>query len=215
MGLDVCLWDGLSTISEQHTCLSSEVAASIREDVISDQVEQNSSSKSSAWNTSRCLGEYCVYTDKGFGGQGISLITTELNYHRVREVQASEPAPELIYEKIRVESIPGKGKGLIATKTIHGGERLMAAKPALLVHRNAFMDLQPEDIYNLIDIAVDSLEPSRRASYVAQAGTMGGHKNTDILFTNSFQLSIGNHDEGFHYGSFPEISFLNHDCRPK
>jgi len=202
-------------MSEQHICLSPEVPASREEHATSDRTKHTSSSTSSVWDISHCRDEYCVYTNEGFGGQGISLITTELSYHRVREFQASEPASRPSYEKIRVESIPGKGKGLVTTKMIHRGERLTAAKPALLVHRNAFMELEPEDVYNLIDVAVDSLEPSRRASYVAQAGTMGGHKNTDILFTNSFQLSIGDHDDGFHYGNFPEISLLNHDCRPK
>jgi hypothetical protein len=110
--------------------------------------------------------------------------------------------------------IQGKGNGLVATRTIRRGERIMAARPALLVHRDALIELELEEVYHLIDLAVNSLSKPRKDRYVAQAGTMGGRKNTDILFTNSFQVSLGDLD-GFHYGNFPEVSLLNHDCRPK
>ncbi|TGJ79117.1 hypothetical protein E0Z10_g9644 [Xylaria hypoxylon] len=89
----------------------------------------------------------------------------------------------------------------------------MAARPALLVHRDAFSEIPLEDMYYMMEIAVNNLPKARKESYLAQAGTMGGHKITDILFTNSFQVALGDHD-GFHYGNFPEVSLLNHDCRP-
>ncbi|KAF2967213.1 hypothetical protein GQX73_g6378 [Xylaria multiplex] len=170
--------------------------------------------RSNVWSTSSdCFDEYCVYTNNAFLGEGISLITTASNYLRVSEIQTREAVSRSSYDKARIIEIPGKGKGLVANRTIRKGEAIMAARPALLVHRDAFSELPLEDIFHLMDVAVNNLPKPRKESYLAQAGTMGGHKITDILFTNSFQVAVGGHD-GFHYGNFPEVSLLNHDCRP-
>ncbi|KAI3332194.1 SET domain-containing protein [Xylariaceae sp. AK1471] len=218
IGQDICSWNWFSSTSEQYVCPSIDVINSlgdISDSKRSHQADADSSPKSNVWITSpNCLGEYCVYTNNDFFGKGISLVTTAPNHHRVTQIQIPEAASKSDSEKTRVVEIQGKGKGLVATRTIRRGERIMAARPALLVHRNAFSELQLEEIYYLMDLAVNSLTTPRKESYLAQAGTMGGHKITDILFTNSFQISLGNDDDGFHYGNFPDVSLLNHDCRP-
>ncbi|KAJ2977480.1 hypothetical protein NUW58_g7799 [Xylaria curta] len=213
-----CPWGSLSSAFQQYVCPSVDVVKSLHyvgDDGESHQRDDAGDPKGNVWKTfPDCFGEYCVYTNNDFFGKGISLITTAQNHVRVAQIQVAQTASRLDDEKARIAKIPGKGKGLVATKAIRRGERIMAARPALLVHRNIFSELQFEDVYYLMDMAVENLPRPRRTSYLAQAGTMGGHKITDILFTNSFQMGLGDDDDGFHYGNFPEVSLLNHDCRP-
>ncbi|KAI0447022.1 hypothetical protein F4803DRAFT_575998 [Xylaria telfairii] len=208
-------WNSLSSTFDQYMCTPVGVIDSVKSVQNDGPYHQADDPESDIWNTSPdCFGQYCVYTNNGFFGKGISLITTALNHGRAAQIRIPETLLQSDYEKARVIDISGKGKGLVAMRTIRRGERIMATSPALLVHRDVFRELLLDDVYYLMDMAVDNLPKPRKERYLAQAGTMGGHKATDILFTNSFQISLGGYDDGLHYGNFPEVSIFNHDCRP-
>ena len=52
---------------------------------------------------------------------------------------------------------------------------------------------------------------------MSQMAHFGGHKIVDIIATNSFQMNLdptGKDQNAHHYGNYPEVSRLNHDCRP-
>ncbi|KAI5925236.1 hypothetical protein F4810DRAFT_708622 [Camillea tinctor] len=166
--------------------------------------------------THHCVDEYCVYSNAGLFGQGMAVVTNPQSQRLIEQSQNSTVHIGLGEPKFRVAQIPGKGNGLIANDTIRRGEPIIASKPALLVHQGVFGDLELEDIYQLLESAVDNLPTARKASYLAQAGKMGGHRIVDILFTNSYQMNVGeHHHEAFHhYGNFPAASLFNHDCRP-
>lgn len=89
----------------------------------------------------------------------------------------------------------------------------MKKTPAMLVHRAFFesVAVAPQSQDALLDSAVALLPPPLRKEFLAQ---MGGSPSA-ILATNSFQMDIGSGSgDGHHYGNFPEVSRLNHDCRP-
>ncbi|KAI0419189.1 hypothetical protein F5X98DRAFT_335466 [Xylaria grammica] len=213
---NTCPWNWLSSTPGQYLCSSAEAIDSL-DDIRRLETHHGHNSaglQSNIWSASPdCFDEYCVYTNNDFFGKGTSLITTASNHQRIAQIQIPETVFKSSYDKARIVEIPGKGNGLVATRAIRRGERIMAARPALLVHRDAFSELPIEDMYYLMDMAVNNLPKPRKESYLAQTGTMGGHKITDILFTNSFQVGLGDYDS-FHYGNFPEASVLNHDCRP-
>ncbi|KAI8630429.1 SET domain-containing protein [Xylariaceae sp. FL1651] len=215
--LEVCSWDQPPSPFEEYLCPSIYALNPSFETLQLERRHQAgavSDPKYCVWNTHPdCFGEYCVFTNNGFFGRGLSLVTKALSHRRVAQIQELEPVSRPGDGKAQIVEIPGKGKGLVAIRSIRHGERIMAAKPALLVHRDAFSELELEEIYDLMEVAVDSLPRARKEEYLAQAATMGGQRVADILFTNSFQISVGDHD-GFHYGNFPEVSLLNHDCRP-
>ncbi|KAI1108870.1 hypothetical protein F5Y14DRAFT_434446 [Nemania sp. NC0429] len=214
---DTCSWNLLSSIPEQNMCSVENMIDHMGDAQDGETFRQRNGSgdrKHNVWSTSPdCFRGYCAYTNNDFFGEGISAVTTAPNHNRIKQIQAPEIRSESDNGIFKVVGIPGKGRGLAATRAIRRGERIMAAKPALLVHRDVFGELPLQDVYSLMDMAVNSLSSLRKASYLAQAGTMGGHKITDILFTNSFQIALEEND-GFHYGNFPEVSLLNHDCRP-
>ncbi|KAI1636543.1 hypothetical protein F4809DRAFT_650437 [Biscogniauxia mediterranea] len=164
--------------------------------------------------TQNCVDQYCVFSNSGLYGQGMAVVTNSQSQRLIEQSQNSTVHIGLGEPKYRVAQIPGKGNGLIANGTIRRGEPIIASKPALLVHQGVFGELDLEDIYQLLESAVDKLPQARKASYLAQAGKMGGHRIVDILFTNSYQMSVGGHEGFHHYGNFPAASLFNHDCRP-
>ncbi|KAI1170544.1 hypothetical protein F4777DRAFT_108202 [Nemania sp. FL0916] len=218
IGQDTCPLNSLSLmIGPPKICPSVNIISSYNTTQDRDGLSQRriaADMESDVWKTLRsCSAKYCIYTNKNFYGEAISVITTAHDRGRIGKIRAPEAISKSDRELAKVVEIPGKGRGLVATRTIRRGERIMASRPAFLVHRDIFREVALEDIYSLVDTAVNSLPTSRKDAYLAQAGTMGGHKALDILFTNAFQISLGEHD-GFHYANFPEVSILNHDCRP-
>ncbi|KAI0596285.1 hypothetical protein F4775DRAFT_585073 [Biscogniauxia sp. FL1348] len=164
--------------------------------------------------TQDCVDQYCVYSNKGLYGQGMAVVTNSQSQRLIEQSQNSTVHIGLGEPKYRVAQIPGKGNGLVANGTIRRGEPIITSKPALLVHQGVFGELDLEDIYQLLESAVENLPKARKASYLAQAGKMGGHRIVDILFTNSYQMNVGDHESFHHYGNFPAASLFNHDCRP-
>ncbi|KAI1840168.1 hypothetical protein JX266_013621 [Neoarthrinium moseri] len=160
-----------------------------------------------------CRGQYCVWTSGEASSVGMSVVTTRANRKRILERSASRTVRSEPPANFRTTEIPGKGIGMIANRRIRKGEPILTAKPAVLVHRKLVDELDLDDQYSLLDVAVSELPPMRREQFLAQAGELGGHKVSDILFTNSFQVILGGED-GQHLGNFPDVSRFNHDCRP-
>jgi hypothetical protein len=162
---------------------------------------------------SHCVKEYCVFANRKHSG-GIVLVTTQGNVDRVAGLPdlsaggASKPPPYAVTE------VPGKGHGLVANATIKHGDRIMRRMPSVLVHRNLMQHVGREEFARMLDAAIMKLPAPRRRAYMRQVGQSGGHKLSDILFTNSFQMDVGG-ENGHHLGNFPEVSRFNHDCRPK
>lgn len=213
-----------------------------------------------------CAGAYCVYAFPGFAaGQGMVVITTAANAALVRRAAegvglAAEESASDASPPFRVAPIPGKGLGLVATRAMKRGERLMVAHPALLAHRR-FLDGEVERAVQhrlLVKAVMRYLPEGTRREFLAQVGQRDhGHAHGqdsdhedyggeteldwkdsdldalgariwDIMWTNSFQMDVnpGGDEQGqgqgsssasgdgHHYGNFPRVSRLNHDCRP-
>lgn len=164
----------------------------------------------------KCAGDYCLYACRGFvAGRGIAVITTRENVQTLKTVEKKiqANAGNTFPPPFRVAEVDGKGLGLIANTTLARGNTVMAQTPVLLAHRN-FIEQIPRDQQHVLLDAVPGLLPAAtRRSFMRQMGHFGGHKVSDIMATNSFQMDIGGTDS-HHYGNFPEVSRYNHDCRP-
>jgi hypothetical protein len=148
---------------------------------------------------------------------GIVLVTTKANADLVAKFPTTARHPLGMAENpppFYTAEVPGKGIGLVANRTIKRGERIMAWQPTVIVHRQFIEKLGKEDQYRMLDMAITKLPANKRRAFMKQLGQFGGHKVSDILFTNSFQMNVGGED-GHHFANFPPISKYNHDCRPK
>lgn len=184
-------------------------------------ISRGGSNNETGWVGPRhCVREYCVYSNRQFAG-GMVVITDEKNAKWISKLPEStqartEPPPFYATE------VPGKGIGLVANKTIKRGERIMLWQPTYMFHRKLTDALSPDEQQYILDAALMKLPAPRRRAFSQQLGQFGGHRVTDILFTNSFQMDVGGgsggggqpKDEGHHLGNFPDVSRFNHDCRP-
>ncbi|KAK1988804.1 hypothetical protein LZ30DRAFT_577316 [Colletotrichum cereale] len=174
-----------------------------------------------------CAGVYCGYSRPSFaGGRGIVLVTTPFSAEEASHLSAFAAAAESFLgegegegELFRVVEVPGKGLGLIASRPIRRGQRIMAQPPAVVVHRRFVDDIDPEGQYRVLEDAAAHLPEATRAVFMAQMGQAAaarrstGQRVHDIMHTNSFELGLKISD-GHHFGNYPEVSRFNHDCRP-
>ncbi|KAI1503670.1 hypothetical protein F5X99DRAFT_374124 [Biscogniauxia marginata] len=218
LGEEICPWSSLLPHPEHHLCSPSDGLRLLSETAKQNPTQpaqisvEDDGPNADRWTAAHdCVDQFCVYSNDGFFGRGIAVVTNPQAHQHIVQSQSPTTYFKAGKPKYRVIKTQGKGDGLIANDTIRRGELIKVAKPALLVHQAVLGGLDLEDLYELIDAAVDSLPEARKASYLAQSGQMGGHKTIDILFTNSYQMNVGEH---FHYGNFPDASLFNHDCRP-
>ncbi|KAK7970572.1 Het domain protein [Apiospora saccharicola] len=160
-----------------------------------------------------CLGRFCVWSNDGYGDGGAAVVTTLSSRHEVARLPNRFPGAVHDASHFQAVSIPGKGIGIVATRLIRRGEEIMAIRPAVVVHEDLIDELELDCQNTLLDQAASALPDERRQLFLAQAGELGGHRIADIMFTNSFQVSLGAEGQR-HFGNFPEVSRLNHDCRP-
>jgi hypothetical protein len=158
----------------------------------------------------QCLGENCIYSHSRFGG-GIVLITNEQAARRAAEYPFIKEE-ELASPPYFMAEVPGKGRGIIANRTIRRGEPISRWPPAMAVHLDLHMRVSAEERIDIYEAAVQKLPQSRQKGFLSQVGD-------DILTkfdTNAFHMKIDTGAEsGLHLGSFPEAALYNHDCRPK
>lgn len=211
-----CPWDPFLFLRNDQCSSTSDRSTQEVERVQHDQsiFEPPAESNQTSWSGPKhCIGEYCVHFHRQFAG-GIVVVTDSKNAKRIAQlpdlfIPRTEPPPYYATE------IPGKGTGLVANRTIKRGERIMLWQPTFMIHRQLTDDLLPEDLLYILDAAILKLPAPRRRAFLQQLGQFGGHRVSDILLTNAFQMDVGGEgEEGHHLGNFPDVSRFNHDCRP-
>lgn len=180
--------------------------------------------------------DFCIYSDPKFAnGRGILVLTGAEHAEEVarfppfadggRELNA---IPELNAEtsiKWHVEAVPGKGMGLVADRPLSVGDRIMVSTPSIMIDYDVFYQLSKENIMTLQAEGVNYLPERHRAIFL----NLSTHDAADdfetrvdkIIHTNAFDLEnkgiVEVHDDDDRdswYTVFPEISRMNHDCRP-
>ncbi|KAH6654073.1 hypothetical protein BKA67DRAFT_604491 [Truncatella angustata] len=125
----------------------------------------------------------------------------------------------------RVAEVPGKGLGLIATQNIELGDHIMSTTASVMIDYNVFYDTTAQQLIDMEVAAVRYLPDKHRRTFLNlsthdHAGDYEAQVSKVIL-TNSFDIpSSGfityeeDSEENNFYTVFPEISRMNHDCRP-
>ncbi len=121
----------------------------------------------------------------------------------------------------RAEAIPGKDMGLVATRAIRRGERIMARTPALMIDSDAIDGLRPAAFDALVHAAAAGLPDAHRAQYFNLSGNHGtshdssGSSSSDVVndaayqvfATNAFRTSLNDGATDLH-SVFVEGTFL-------
>jgi hypothetical protein len=155
-------------------------------------------------NESRPL---CVFTAGGFAqGRGISLLTDPSTAQSISKLPAFTDPNVLTGVNIQADSPPfvirellGRGKGVIANRTIERGDLIMAYTATTIFHERAFDD--PD--YHMLHTAVDQLPRSSRALWLDLAAHSDGDMYKEKINTNTFWEVI---IEELYYVVIPEVS---------
>ncbi|RMZ68317.1 SET domain-containing [Pyrenophora seminiperda CCB06] len=163
---------------------------------------------------------YCIFSDQNFAnGRGIAIITTApLAYEMRSKAAFTHPSTALSRTNNHASppfyqhDFPGKGRGLVANKTLHPGDQLFASTPILLSDPDLYQLSEPERLA-LLHRGVATLPPTSQTLF----WHLMGHIPTadaidDRVTTNNFEVTSVS-DTTLN-AVFPEIAMLNHDCRP-
>ncbi|KAF7534499.1 hypothetical protein G7054_g6198 [Neopestalotiopsis clavispora] len=189
---------------------------------------------------------YCVYSHPGFAsGRGISIMTSA---QRAISIAKSAAFASLAEQRETehdlpplnagsssnssplwsVQDVPGKGKGLVARRSLEAGDHIMSATPSVMIDYDVFTGVaDAAELWALQVAAVAGLSDGHRDIFLGLSthdDDFADHAErvSKIILTNSFDIPLGGivpkrgeeeNDENF-YTVFPEISRMNHDCRP-
>lgn len=156
-----------------------------------------------------CIENYCVFVNPKLN-DGLVLISPEPNVGVIDNF----PKKKLFKHEVPpfyATPIPGKGIGLIANRTIKKNEIIFNTTPAMLVQFGPHIDFDGETRLELYDRSVERLPPATRELFKSQYGEdtfMKVDRNAFRLFINGERPFSG------HLAVYPEVSRMNHDCRP-
>ncbi|PFH58247.1 hypothetical protein XA68_13980 [Ophiocordyceps unilateralis] len=199
-------------------------------------------SPSSPWSyTGDCAQELgdesptCVYANRSFAnGRGISIITTPERAAYIAKTPAFLDSSILSHVNdyssppYEERELPGRGRGLIANKTLRRGDVIFSSTPILILDSDSFEFEQDSVQEGQRYAAVVNLPSKTEMLFWGLYGQLWQDPITDRVNTNSFAADID--DENFSV-VFPEIAVcctsltrdtrlltkrqrLNHDCRP-
>lgn len=162
-----------------------------------------------------CQGEFCVYSNRAVSKHPWAILCT--SPEAARDLQAyfhiaPNDQPLLEQRPYHVAEMPGKGRGLIASRKIHKGERIISEDAILALPIRAHLELPPDKRADLYDMVLENLPPEARDEFLSQVGD----DVTTVINRNGFEIHTSRDDDDFRYvGAFPEQALINHDCRPK
>lgn len=163
---------------------------------------------------------YCAFTDTKFAsGRGISIVTKQSIAYSLLENDAFKN-PHVLDLSNHYQNPPfyeqefaGKGRGLVANKTLNRGDRILSSTP-ILITDDSINELPEPQRLALLHRSIAALPRDARDSFweLAQhysADEVDAHD--DRITTNYFEIEIG---EVPLSALLPEIARINHDCRP-
>lgn len=160
---------------------------------------------------------YCLFSDQNFAdGRGIFILTTEPLAYGMLQKQAFRN-PKSLYRSNQYANppfvqheFPGKGRGLVANKTLFRGDQIFASTPLLISDPDAYKLVESERI-DLLYRGVESLPKASQELFWGLLDHFKGDPVDDRINTNNFEIVV---DDVSQAALFPEIAMLNHDCRP-
>ncbi|EAQ83102.1 hypothetical protein CHGG_10920 [Chaetomium globosum CBS 148.51] len=156
--------------------------------------------------------KYCAYTNSNHGPRGWSIITTPETaansasfLTQQLNVSSSRDAP------YKMVDIPGKGKGIVATRPIKQYEEILVEHAAMLVDIAFTVKVQATRGYRLLHAAVDRLSDPVSVLELGKSNGLAQDEVENILRTNAFNTPM----EGVpHLALYPTVSRINHGCNP-
>jgi len=159
----------------------------------------------------------CVFTDQDFAnGRGIFFVTTSTHaYQMLKKPAFTQPdalrrVNQHTNPPFEEHVFPGKGRGLVANKTLHRGDQIFASTPLIITNPISYNLVESERL-RLAHRGVDTLPDNSQTLFWALLDHFKGDPVDDRINTNAFDINV---DGVGQYALLPEIAMMNHDCRP-
>lgn len=167
--------------------------------------------------------KFCVYTNSRHGIGGMSVITTPeaasvsidllneemprlrksmLNTATVDKGNNNDNNTQPAYE---IVDLPGKGKGVLATRRIAQYEVFMVDYAALVVDMQVPETVAREEGYRLLSLAAAQVSDPSRVLDLAQTSTAARNPVENVLRSNAFDTLLGG-EEASHMALFPDLA---------
>lgn len=162
---------------------------------------------------------FCVYTSsKLANGRGISIVATPVEANRIISALALQPSCQIPPKhpqapKFDIKSIPGHGLGAIATSPLYRGDQIYSTSPILAIQDDVMQFVPTPDLLLLMAIALNRLPSPTQQLFWTMHAQFGGNAVYDRITTNAYTMPLSSAKDLF-WAVQPEISRLNHDCRP-
>lgn len=160
--------------------------------------------------------QYCVFTNSMFrGNHGVSIITTSEIAAGSPDLLAklagagASPSTESL-QPYAMRDVPGKGKGLFATRFIARGEVFMEDYPSVLADVEFPGKVRRDQGQLLLQRAIGQLAQADEVLALARSSTAGAPVQEDVMRTNTFGITVG---ERSRMALFPKISVSGVDAR--
>jgi hypothetical protein len=158
--------------------------------------------------------KHCIYTYISSDGEGgLSFFTTPETAALSAGIVRSVDKPwdhsnsfHLSFDRpasFEIETIQGKGKGIIAKRDIRKDEVIVTELPYLVIRSGLSKFMSSEERVQWIQQALGQLPLSHEARIRKLARSNGGHAIEDIFRTNSFGIDVDGFD---HSAIYPIIS---------
>ncbi|KAL1842475.1 hypothetical protein VTJ49DRAFT_5212 [Mycothermus thermophilus] len=178
-------------------------------------------------HTPYCRGEsnYCVHTSTNLYGPDHGVIIIDGGANKTDKAPAvlaveriagpdaatltrrKEPDPPAW----EVRDIPGKGKGVVATRKILRGQAFMIDHAAVVADMRFPERVNSVDGRDMLREGFERHPAGKELLALARSSRDPDNAPEDIIKTNSFSVEIGG--KGYMV-IFPKIARINHDCRP-
>lgn len=108
--------------------------------------------------------------------------------------------------------IPGKGKGMIATKKLYPGDIILAETPLIIVPDKTFEDVEKLETY--LERKINNMTGDDRDRFLdmADSRTVGEDQFDEFLYSGKFYTNAMNFDGDA--AVCPTMARANHSCRP-
>ncbi|KAF2123244.1 hypothetical protein BDV96DRAFT_608887 [Lophiotrema nucula] len=161
---------------------------------------------------------YCVFTSQNFAsGRGIFIVDTATNaYQFLQKPAFADPnalrrVNQYSNPSFEQREFPGKGRGLVANKTLHRGDQIFASTPLIIANTDVY-DLVDSERLALSHRGVEQLPSTSQTLFWSLLDHFKGDPVDDRINTNAFEVYLlGGQVK---HVVLPEIAMLNHDCRP-
>ena len=158
----------------------------------------------------KSLGSFHLYSSHEFGSHGgIGVLGTADQADYLGRLAAFYEEDAFSTQNteeaglLDVVNTPGRGRGLIATRTLQRGDVVMARRPVLLLDLDVYTDLDRAQWVEVHHEAVAALPLRTRSMFWQLDGAGQVDALTDRIRTNAFAVMVG--DKAYH-AVFPDIS---------